>query len=175
MAKKTMAEIELEKKRQEKRYQWIVEKSKIFDKNLIYKYYEANTADPKYIQELKDSGQFEKKAISWWIGNVWVGMETGHYDETTFDEASFVRVKEEFELPAIKEQRLRTISWVNRQLARNNPELAKNLDTYGADFNRATYAGSANNITQIVVPSRVGNLLLLYDPSNQTFTVQGTV
>lgn len=172
MAKKTMMDIEREKERQNKRYQWIVEKSKVFNKDIIYKYYEANTADPKYIAELKAAGKFEEKAVSWWIGNMFIGMEAGVYDETNFTEEKYIEVKENFELPRIKELRTRTIAWVGRQLHKTNPELEKTLLEYGVNFNYGEYAGAAGNFTQILLPSNVGTLLLLYDPSNQTFQVQ---
>lgn len=174
MNKKIPKKIEKERERQQKRYEWIVKKSKTFDKNIIYKYFEANHSDKQYIKELKELGKYEEAAVRWWVGNVFMNMEVGSYDEQTFNEQRFIEDKELVELPRIRELRLRTIGWVERNLQKVNPQLKQQLLNYGADFNRAEYIGNSGNKTRIVIPSYLGNLVVIYDPSSQTFEVTGS-
>lgn len=174
MAKITEAQFKAEQERINKRYDWIVNLAEVFDKEIMYKYFEANTNDREYIKELKEQGIFEEKAKRWWRGNMFITMEAGAYNEETFSKDLYIQYKENVELPRIRELRQGSINWVFRSMEKKNPMLLKELDAYGADWSSAEYvANKGGKKTQIVLNSHLGLLVILYDPSTGIFEVQG--
>lgn len=172
MSKITQQQFMAEQARQKKRFNWITEMANSFDKETIAKYYRFHSPDKEELKRMEEIGAFEKNAYDWFRGNVFVAMEAGVYDENTFSKSKFIQVQEQIEIPRAKELRLKTIEWVEGKLIRSNPALYDSLvNEYGADFNMAVYGGGDGHITQIYLPTNVGTLLLIYDPSNDMFTV----
>lgn len=175
MAKLTVKDIEKEKNRQAARYKWIKDMAEVFDKNIMYKYYEANINDKAYIKELKELGLFEDYAKKWWRGNMFMTMEKGVYNEETFTIDKYIEFKENFELPRMKELRIASVNWVNREMQRKNPAMYEALnEVYGAEWGYAEYLKhTGDSTTTITIPSRVGLLIIHYDPSSGTFEIEG--
>lgn len=148
---------------------WAEEQARKISPELRSKYYEA--VQPKIFRdEMADLGLTEDSEIKTMESILFRGAATGTLrDISQFDDEKFVEYMDSFYLPRAKYFHEESVGWFKVRMSKADPELYHYLESYNVDWEKVSYEGNQGTRTVYALPTSIGAIVILFDPSKNTF------
>lgn len=148
---------------------WAEEEARKLSPELRSKYYIA--VQPKiFREEMADLGLTEDAEIKTIESVLFRGAATGTLEDiSNFNDEKFVEYMDSFYLPKAKYFHEQSVGWFKIRMSRADPALFNYLEQYNVDWESVSYEGNQGTRTVYSIPTSIGAIVILFDPSKNTF------